>query len=260
MGSREDIDIAIIYPGGSSMDDIEKTFSKIDSKVDRKLKFVKYFFNRYFPVVSTLFFAVIILVFAIRIFYSRPRIIASIIEDDVKLVTLVLEKIDAKCNILNIEDDYNEVNFLNVASFKGSQVGPINLAYPDRWEGPYLRVNPTIQKKFYEIVRAKDGYFVMPGKGVRLPHGLVMGEDIKITSETAVRPMLERESPLLYEGRFFAAKLMFKVGDWDSWHMREKTVHDLNRMLKEFGEAMPFTYNNPVNTKKCNASLDVLRA
>lgn len=231
------------------MKGIKETLNNIDVKIDEKFGFVKGFFKRYFPVISTLFFAFIVFVFVIRVFYSRPRIVSAIIEDDIKLITLALEKIDAKCNILSVEDDYNEIDFLNVKSFSGSQVGPINLAYADRWEGPYLRVNPTLQEKFYEIVKAKDGLFIMPGRGVRLPNGLVVGEDFKVTSETEVATLTEKGGPLSHYGKTFATKLMFKVGDWDPWHFREETVKDLDRMIKEFNEAMPFTQND-VNDKQ----------
>jgi len=223
---------------------IKETLNNIDKKFDTKFGFVKNFFKRYFPVISTLFLSLIVTVFVIRVFYSRPRIVAAIIEDDIKLITLALEKIDARCNILTIEDTHNEIDFLNTKSFSGSQVGPISLAYPKKWEGPYLRISPTLQEKFYEIVKAKDGVFVMPGRGVRLPNGLVVGKDFNVDREAEVLKLAGKGGPLSYEDKKFASKLIFKIGDWDSWHLKEETVKDINRMLKEFNEAMPFTCND----------------
>ena len=183
------------------------------------------------------------LLLVFRIFYTRPRLIASIIEDDIKLITLALEKIDSKCNILTISKGNSHVDFLNVKSFEGSQIGSLVLAYPDRWEGPYLSVNPTIQDKFYEIVRAKGGAFVLPGTGVTLPNGKVIGKDFKITERTDVEIMFQENGLLRYGDKVLGGKLMFKVGDWDSWHLNKETVESFDRMLKEFHEAMPYTKN-----------------
>lgn len=193
---------------------INKTFRKIDRKVDKKFGFLKRFFNRYFSVIGAVFFSLIFVVFMIRFFYSRPRIVASIIEDDLKLIVLALDKIDARCSILGFEDDYNEVDFLNIGSFVGSQVGPMSLAYPRKWEGPYLRVNPSLQGIFYEVVRAKDGFFVVPGRGTKLPSGLVVGKDFKITPETSVSNLIEEGGPLKYGNSFLVEKLIFEIGDW----------------------------------------------
>jgi hypothetical protein len=204
------------------------------------------FFKKYFPIMSTTFLVVLIFLFVLRVFYARPALVASIIEDDIRQITLMLEKIDARCNILSIDDDRNEVDFLNVKSFTGSKVGPFNLAYPRRWEGPYLHVNPSISGKHYEIIKAADGVFVVPGQGVNLPNGFEIGKDFVLDRKTAVNSLLREGGHLRYGKKKFATKLTFKIGDWDSWHLKEKTVKDLDRMIREFNETMPFTKNESV--------------
>lgn len=223
------------------MDKIDKAFSTLDRKVDKKFGFLKGFFKKYFTIISTLLMGLFMLLFVLRVFYSRPRLIASMIEDDIKMITLALEKIDARCSILSIDDDKNEVDFLNVKAFRGSRVGPLNLAYPDKWEGPYLNVNPSIQEKHYEIIKAGDGIFVLPGTGVKLPNGKVVGKDFQITRVTSVTLLLEKGEALRYGDKRFASKLTFQIGDWEPWHFQEKTIKSLDRMLQEFNEAMPYT-------------------
>ncbi|MBU1008305.1 hypothetical protein KKA53_04495 [Candidatus Dependentiae bacterium] len=223
------------------MNKIEKMFSVLDRKVDQNLGFLKGFFKKYFAVMSTILMGAFVLVFVLRVVYSRPHLIATIIEDDIKMIVLALEKIDARCSILSIDDEKNGVDFLNIKSFAGSMVGPLNLAYPNKWEGPYLSVNPTIQEKHYEIVKAGDGIFVVPGTGVQLPNGKIVGRDFKIDRTIIVARLLEEGGVLAYGDSRFASRLTFKIGDWEPWHFKQETVKSLDRMLREFQEAMPYT-------------------
>jgi len=126
--------------------------------------------------------------FTLRVFFTRPHMIAALIEDDIKQIVLMMKKIDARCSILNISSGREKVNFLTVKSFspKTSQVGPLNLAHPKNWEGPYLHIDPTFQEKHYEIVMARDGLYVLPGQGVTLPNGLVLGKDFLVNRWTPV--------------------------------------------------------------------------
>jgi len=233
----------IYFVGGTTMDRIKQLFSSIDRRIDQRFGFAKGFMKKYFPLISGLFVVFLIAIFSIRVFYSRPRIVASLIEDDISQIMLALEKIDVDCNILHLEDIYNEVNFLTVKQFKGSQVGPLSLAYPERWKGPYLSVNPTLRGQSYEIVKARDGLFVVPGQGVLLPNGFIIGKDFEITVQTQIADLIRSGGPLAYEGRVFAKKLLFKIGDWDPWLIRKDTIKRLDRMLEEFNDAMPYARN-----------------
>ena len=173
------------------MKNIDSFFSKLDRVFDAKFGFLKEFFKKYFLVISSGFLGLILVIFMVRVFYTRPYIISAIIDDDIKMITLSLSKIDKECNILSIEDENGDIDFLNVKSFSGSQIGSLSLAYPERWRGPYLNVNPTIQDKFYEIVRARDGFFIVPGRGVMLPNSLVVGKDFSINKSVTVENLLK---------------------------------------------------------------------
>jgi len=41
-------------------------------------------------------------------------------------------------------------------------VGPMNLAYPENWQGPYMVQHPTYGGIDYQIVRTDAGYFIAP--------------------------------------------------------------------------------------------------
>lgn len=133
-----------------------------------------------------------------------------LIADHVALLAEKLDQINEDCTIINFEHQKNFIDFLNVISFEGSEVGPVNLAYPKKWKGPYLADNPTIQEIYYQVIKAKDGHFVAPGPGVRLSSGLIIGKDI-ILDEDANIPKLIVDGPLRSRrGRPLAQQILKK--------------------------------------------------
>ena len=208
------------------------------------ISFVFDFFKRYFPIISSTLFGLLILLFVLRMIYTKPVYVATVINDDVTIIAAALEKIDQDCSILSFEHDRNFVDFLNVKSFSGSRVGSINLAYPNNWKGPYIPNNPTMQEKFYEIVLAKGGLYVIPGVGVKLPNGKEMGVDIKVTAKTDMDKLLKDGGDLYFKAKKLAAPLVFLVGDWEQPREEKlKRMRELGDMLKRFNEAMPFVKN-----------------
>lgn len=114
-----------------------------------------------------------------------------LIAETVDELACIFETIDATAGIASFEHDHNHIDFLTVKSFLGSEVGPMNLIHPKKWAGPYLHDNPTFQEKLYQVAKAKDGYWLLPGEGVQLPNGNVIGTDIIITPETNVQKLLD---------------------------------------------------------------------
>lgn len=102
----------------------------------------------------------------------------------------IFKRIHETCNIISIDGSKSSINFLTVEKFVGSEVGPLNFAYPQKWQGPYVQDNPTTQGKEYQIVRGKDGIFIMPGDGVKLPSGKVIGTDIVIDNATDITALI----------------------------------------------------------------------
>jgi len=216
----------------------------VDRKIDHKLSPFYRFAQRYFTVFSATLLAILMLIFVARIFYNRPYFLASIIKEDLVKIDQILAKIDKDCNILDIRPDNATIDFLTVEKFVGSMVGCLNLAYPERWKGPYLRVTPTIQSRPYEIAHTHEGLFIVPGKGTTLPNGLVVGKDIKFDHQSSITKMLKPGGQLYYSGEVFAIQLKFKVGDFDSkQRMTPDTMQKANKFLDEFNKALPYTHN-----------------
>jgi len=135
---------------------------------------------------------------------------AQIIARDLKLIEATLKKIHADCIISGFTQIKNPLTFFNVITFTGSEVGTLNLVHPDKWRGPYIKDNPSIQGVEYQVVHAKDGLFIIPGDGVSLPNGKTIGKDIIVNEQSQVETMLHKDDTLCYKEYCFAKKLDFQ--------------------------------------------------
>lgn len=130
-----------------------------------------------------------------------------IVADTVSQLAAIFEEIDRTAGILNFEHQANFIDFLNVGSFVGSEVGSLNLKNAAGWKGPYLKDNPTLQEKYYQVVVTKQGFFVVPGPGVKLGNGKVIGTDIVFDAETDMQAFLKPGSDLYAQGKPLVAKI-----------------------------------------------------
>ncbi len=145
-------------------------------------------------------------------FTKEARIIINqVIVGDITQLKAIFDKIDTECGILGFDHEKNYIDFLTVKSFVSSEVGAMNLIMPEKWQGPYVQDNPTIQSKKYEIVLTKKGYYIVPGTGVQLSNGKIMGKDIIITSTTDIDELINEQDGLHYQGKaLFAPVVMHK--------------------------------------------------
>ncbi len=230
------------------MKKLDNILQNIDQSIEHKMSPVWRFMQKYFVIFSTSLLLLLLIIFFFRVFQDRFSVLNTVIKDDLARIERILNQIDKECNILSIRSDRAFLDFLTVEKFAGSMVGCLNLAYPKHWKGPYLNQNPSVQGKLYEIIPAKDGFFVLPGYGVKLPNGLVVGRDIVIGRNTLIAPMMEAGGRLNYKGQALALKLKFKVGDWDSPRPTPETIDKINKMLKEFNEALPFAQGHALSS------------
>ena len=119
----------------------------------------------------------------------------------------IFHRIHKTCVIIDFDNQQNSINFLNVAKFAGSEVGPMNLVNPEKWEGPYLKENPTLYHITYQVVSTKKGYYITPGNGVTLPNKKVIGRDIILDQKADIDLMMLNPDELLHKDRPLAARL-----------------------------------------------------
>ena len=132
---------------------------------------------------------------------------ATVVEH-ITMLQKALNRVNDDCRIVDFEHEHNYVDFLTVKSFVGSEVGAANLLHPDGWKGPYLRDNFTMQEKQYEVLVNKQGHFVVPGKGVRLGNGNVIGTDIVLNRLSDIKELVTHPGGLqTIDGKALAAQI-----------------------------------------------------
>jgi len=204
------------------------------------ISFVKRYWNKIFPVLVVLFVVAITFVMVYNVIYNRPFFKSRLIAFDTHRISRTLKEIDEYCNILSVRSSRNSIDFLTVKEFVGSEVGCLNLAYPKQWKGAYFRDNPSIRGRVYEIVKAEEGFYVLPGQGVELPNGLEMGKDVIITPETKVEPLLDKDELLNYQGIALGKRLDFVIGDWGLPADSKESLEEINESLIEIKDALPY--------------------
>ncbi len=160
--------------------------------------------------ISLILLALLIMTIWVFMKYS-PQFVDNVIADDIQKLHKIFDEIDQNCQILGFEHEKNYIDFLNVIKFAGSEVGSMNLIYPEHWKGPYLKDNPTAQEKYYQIVETKKGYYITPGDGVKLANGNTIGKDIILNKNADISAMtIDPNLLLTKDGRPLAAKIQLR--------------------------------------------------
>lgn len=160
------------------------------------------------PIVAASVFLLLLVVSFADLLYESKVDVGMSIAQDVAILRDVFHRIHRDCTIIDFDNQKNSINFLTVAQFVGSEVGPMNLVYPKKWKGPYVKENPTMQKVAYQVVVTNKGFFVTPGDGVKLPNGKIVGKDIVLDKNADIPALMRDPQALLFKDRPLAAQLV----------------------------------------------------
>lgn len=174
-----------------------------------------------YTIITGVLFTILVGILGVNFYYRSRWYTVGVVTQDLKVLQDIFKRIDESCTIMSFDAPITPINYLNVKSFEGSEIGAMNIVYPSRWEGPYLKDNLTIQGLEYQIVRTQKGYFITPGNGVTLPTGKEMGQDIVLTETSDIAKMANEEGVLLYKGQALAAPLPLKSTAWQQVLMEE---------------------------------------
>ncbi|MCL5436921.1 MAG: hypothetical protein M1549_03550 [Candidatus Dependentiae bacterium] len=159
------------------------------------------------PIASAVLLALLVGLAVYRFKRDAKLIVSQIIADQVEQLRGVFKRIDASCRIIGFDHERNYIDFLNVESFVGSEVGSMNLTYPSNWEGPYLPENPTVGGKYYVVIATPKGWFIAPDNGVRLANGKTIGKEIKLGRDANFDALMRDPNALAFNGRPLAARI-----------------------------------------------------
>lgn len=162
---------------------------------------------RGFAVGVVAFFSVLTVITLVVLWRQAGSWQDQLIDEHVLSLRNIFMQIDADCEIIDFEHQKNYIDFLNVIKFEGSEVGPMNLVRPENWKGAYVQDNPTMQEKYYQVVRTFKGYYIVPGEGVQLSNGKIIGKDIIFDEQADISAMIQDRNALLIRGYALAAHL-----------------------------------------------------
>lgn len=131
---------------------------------------------------------------------------ATIVQD-IQILQQIFRDIDKDCKIIDFEHTKNYVDFLTVKEFVGSQIGAMNLTYPQNWKGPYVKHNLKVHEQQYLILKNKKGYYLVPGDGVVLANGQTIGLDIVLNEKSDIESLLQDPQGLKSSQGLLAAKI-----------------------------------------------------
>ena len=169
-------------------------------------------FAYWLPVLTGTLFTALLIISIFNLMYRTKEIRDEIIASDVAKLTKIFRQIDKDCKITGFDYQKNYIDFLNVKGFEGSEVGAMNLMYPANWKGPYLKDNPTVQNKAYQVIKTKYGHFIAPGHAMVLSSGKVVGKDIILDENADIEKMASKGGPLFNDGVPLARKLNINHG------------------------------------------------
>ena len=160
----------------------------------------------YAGIAALAFFALIAFV-SIKYIYQARRANDELIAQHVEQLQQIFKEINDCCKINGFRAERDYIDFLNVVKFEGSVVGPMSLMEPQNWKGPYLKESLTSGGKEYQIVTTKKGSFIVPGDGVKLANGKVIGKSLIINAHSDIESMITDPQALLSNNRPLAARI-----------------------------------------------------
>lgn len=182
----------------------------------------------FMPRIVAVLFVVLFIISAVTLWRNSGINFDEHIHHDITELKYTLEKIQTDCYIYNFEHEKNYIDFLNVVKFSGTTVGSMELGFPYNWKGPYLKINPKIQDRLYVVLKNKQGYFIVPGDGVHLANGKIIGKDLILDQNSDMKKLMQDFDGLMSSSGVLAAEI--KIGSEFVKNMTQYKWEMLNAM------------------------------
>ncbi len=183
-------------------------------------------FSEIFSVSTAFTFAFLFMLTIWLVYKYMPSYKDQIIADEIKKLNIIFQDINNNAGISHFDYLKNRIDFLNVEKFAGSKIGSMNLLHPEKWKGPYVQENPTINKKVYEIIKTKNGNFIVPAEGTILENGKIIGTDIIFDENSDIENMANDKNLLLSKFGPLAVKIGDKIKANSNENVLEPIIND----------------------------------
>ena len=164
---------------------------KSHKQVYQSFKNNSFFHKKAIPALAVSIFFVLFTLSIWMFFTYSKNVTDAFIVKDLSQLEEIFKQIDQDCKITGFDHIKNYVDFLTVKEFVGSQVGAMKMSYPKNWKGPYLLQNPTVLEQSYIVLKNKKGYYLVPGDGVVLTNGKIIGRDIILNDQTDIELLMQ---------------------------------------------------------------------
>lgn len=182
--------------------------------------------NGILPWIVGAIFITIFCISAMTLWRNSRLSFDEVAHDDITKLANIFERIQRDCYIVDFEHVFNHIDFLNVKNFSGDKVGSMELAFPAHWDGPYVKHNLRIQNRLYAVLKTKQGCFIVPGQGVQLANGKVVGKTLILDQNSNMKKLMQDPKSLGSEAGVLAAQL--KIGSRAMKNMTKKKLDILS--------------------------------
>jgi hypothetical protein len=123
-------------------------------------------------------------------FVTHGGVDGAVVRSQVRLLGKALQKAHNDVRFMQILPGKHSLDFLVASRFECDSNAGIGVERKNAWKGPYLNRIPTIQGHPYVLLKTSKGLFVVPGDGVELPSGIVIGNGISWSDKMDIKALM----------------------------------------------------------------------
>jgi len=195
---------------------MKNSFEKLDSFIDGVLGERGYAFllqaSRY---LVSLVSIVLLIVCTAHFVGQSSEWNAGTVRADLSHLEEALKNFDGDCGIQEVLSGGHSLLFLTQTARPTDAFAAFKLANENTWRGPYIHKVPVAQGYPYMLLKTNKGLFIVPGEGVRLPKGSILGKEFFLTAESNLKALSAAGGILSHNGEPLVREFICGVKDAD---------------------------------------------
>lgn len=176
-----------------------------------------------------------------------------LIQGDLNRIAQAVHALDRDCGIKNMRTGRYPLMPLTQYAWPSGQLHGMSVARPENWRGPYLPKVIALQGKPYELLKTNSSLYVVPGNGVTLPSGAIIGDTFSWCANTDVNALSQSGGILFYQSAPLVRQVEY--GAPTPVKVAASTLptpaQTLSNDLSEFAQALTFAQSKPYRLSMC---------